>query len=459
MAKQLSEFAHPEYINIQEEYRMIRDCFNGSKAIKTAGTLYLPSLGGQETGDYDNYKRRALFFPITSKTVATLVGFTTSKDPETEYDDTLKPYFTDGVESYQFTEFYIRCLQEVILMGRIGTLVDAPVSGASEPILVTYDAEHIINWGVYADGSLEWVLLRETIYVPDAQKRFFYRPQVQYRWCGLVGGAYTVQLLDDDLNITSAMTPLFRGRSINYVPFTCFGTSGVQMPVDKPPMLDIATINISHYMTSADLEWGRHFVGLPTPVIIGADSSTSLKIGGTAAWVLPNEGSDAKYLEFLGQGLGSLENALKEKIGLMASMSARLVDSSSKGSEAAETVRLRYMSETASLKQLVLSTETGLNMTYSTLAKVMDVPPPSISLNKDFLTIRLEAAVLRELFTAYLNGEIDKATLVYNLKRSEYLDPTIPDDQQLEGILTPVQIADLKKPIPAAPAPAKPQPQ
>ena len=337
-------------------------------------------------------------------------------------------------------------------MGRIGTLIDAPVTGAAMPILVTYDAEHIINWSVFEDGTLDWVLLRETILVPHATQRFQITLKTQYRWCGLRGGMYTVETLDEDLQITSSMTPLFRGRPIDYIPFVCTGTTGVHMQVDRPPMLDIATINISHYLTSADLEWGRHFVGLPTPVIIGADSTTKLKIGGTTAWVLPNEGSNAKYLEFLGQGLGSLENALQEKIGLMASMSARLVDSSTKGSEAAETVRLRYVSETASLKQLVSSVQTGLGTTYSMVSNMMGVTIPSIGLNKDFLITRMEAGILRELFNAYFNGAIDKDTLVYNLKRSEYLDPTIEDENQLPGILTPEQIAALKKP-------ATPQPR
>jgi hypothetical protein len=446
MPKQLAEFAHPEYLAVQDEYQTIRDCFNGSKAIKDAGERYLPRLGAQDSKDYENYKRRALFFPITSKTVATLVGFATLKDPELEYDPQMVSYFTDGIGSYQFTEFYIRNLQEIILMGRIGTLIDAPTTGSRQPMPISYAAEHIINWSTFDDGTIEWVLLRETIYSPNPNKRFAYNAETQYRWCGLRNGTYTVELLNDNLEVKSTVVPTFGGRSLSYVPFSCTGTSGVHMQVDRPPMLDISTINVSHYMTSADLEWGRHFVGLPTPVVIGVDSSTVLKIGGTSAWVLPNEGSDAKYLEFLGQGLGSLENALKEKIGLMASMSARLVDSSTKGSEAAETVRLRYLSETASLKQLVLSTQTGLNMTYSTIASMLSVPAPEVEMSKDFLATPLEAGVIRELFNAYFNGAINKETLIYNLKRSELLDPTIDDEDQLTGILSPEQIAALKKP-------------
>lgn len=450
MPKQIQDFGHPEYLKIVDDYTTIRDCFHGSRAIKNAGTRYLPQLGGQDVNDYENYKRRALFFPITSKTVSTLVGFATAKDPEVEHDSPLTPYFTDGVGSQQFTEFYVRNIQETILMGRIGTLIDALPTGSQRPLLLTYNAEHIINWSVADDGSLEWVLLREIVYVPKPDKPFAYDVKTQYRWCGLENSTYTVKLLNDNLEVQSTMVPSFRAQPINYVPFVCIGTSGVHMDVDQPPMLDIATINVSHYMTSADLEWGRHFVGLPTPVITGADSSTSLKIGGTAAWVLPNEGSDAKYLEFLGQGLGSLENALQEKIGLMATMSARLLDSSTKGSEATETVRLRYLSETASLKMLINSVESGLSMIYTMLSQLMGVTAPSVKLPKDLLIVRLEAAVLRELFQAYFKGAITKETLVYNLKRSDFLDPTVDDDAQLTGILSPEQIARLSQPATAA---------
>jgi len=86
------------------------------------------------------------------------------------------------------------------------------------------------------------------------------------------------------------------------------------------------------------------------------------------------------------------------------------------------------------------------------VSNMMGVTIPSIGLNKDFLITRMEAGILRELFNAYFNGAIDKDTLVYNLKRSEYLDPTIEDENQLPGILTPEQIAALKKP-------ATPQPR
>jgi hypothetical protein len=211
------------------------------------------------------------------------------------------------------------------------------------------------------------------------------------------------------------------------------------MWVDKPPMQDISTINLSHYLTSADLEWGRHIVGLPTPVVSGVDAGTKLSIGGTAAWVLPTAEAKAYYLEFLGNGLASLEKAMTDKIGLMSSLSARLVDSSSKGSEAAEAVRLRYVNEAASLIHIIGSVETGLVIVFNQLAKLRrDDGVVAINLQRDVLGNAITFSDMKVLFEAYMNGSISKETLIYNLRRLDAIDPNREDSEELAAIKEPV---------------------
>lgn len=444
----LNEISHEAYNGVCEAYSMVRDCFQGPLAIKKAGVKYLPQLSGQTEADYDNYKRRALFFPITGETVSSLIGFATSKEPTLKYPDSMKSYFMDDQGSHQFSEMYVQFLQELLLMGRYINLIDAPIIGAPLPRIVPYTAENLINWLVDSEtGKLMWALLKEYVWVPDEHVRFKTVQVCRYRLLELVAGTYKVSVLNEDMKqVGDTVIPTFRGKVLDFIPLIVTGASGVHFDIDQPPMLNICTINISHYMNSADLEWGRHFTGLPTPVVKGVESNSVLRIGGTAAWVLPNPEADAKFLEFLGQGLGSLENAMKEKISLMATMSARLVDTSTKGSEAAETVRLRYASETASLKRIVLAANSGLNLIYSTISSIMGFDQPMISLNKEILTVKLTAGELRELFTAYLNGSLSKESLIYNLRKNELLDPNRTNDEELSSLMSPQEIAALKKP-------------
>lgn len=451
MAKDLKEFAHPNYVYNLPDYQKIRDCYNGERAIKAANVTYLPKLKAQSEEDYRNYLVRALFFPVTGKTVTTMVGLATVKPPKVVAPDLMEAYFKDSESGYQFSEFYVTTLQEMVLMGRYGVLIDAPEMAQGQPTLCPYIAENIINWDTDESGKLTMLLLRETRHVREPGQ-FSTKIEIQYRHCYLdPAGIYTVEVLDEDLKILkSAIQPTFTGSTIDYIPWVTFGASGSHIGVDKPPMLDISTINISHYLTSADLEWGRHIVGLPTPVVSGVDSGTKLSIGGTSAWILPVADAKAYYMEFLGQGLKSLEVAMSDKISLMSSMSARLVDNSTRGSEAAETVRLRYMSESAGLIHIIGSIEVGCNILYNMLAKLLKTSEVTVQFSKEILGIGVTFRDLKILFEAYLTSSISKETLVYNLRRLDAIDPNRTDQEELSAI---------KEPPTQAPAPSNaPQP-
>lgn len=447
MAMDIKKFATKEYLGNIGRYRWVRDCFEGHDAIKAAGQDYLPRLKAQSDEDYNAYLFRALFFPITGKTATTLVGLATHKPPEIAFPTDLDPYFKDSEGQYEFTEFYVNLLLEIVLMGRYGVLLDAPTVEAQKLIIAPYLAENIVRFEPDQAGNME-LLLRECYYQRIEGTKYETKEKIRYRHCFINGGVYSQELLDDNLDsISPVITPLFMGKTIDYIPFIPFGASGVHYNCDRPPMYDLATINISHYLSSADLEWGRHIVGLPTPVVSGVDSSTTLKIGGTSAWILPDPQAKAMYLEFQGQGLGSLEKALEEKVALMATASARLVDNSTRGSEAAETVRLRYMSEAASLVHIITSVENGLNLMYNMVAALHGAPKSvKITLSREILGIGLTFADLKVLFEAYLTGAVSKETLLYNMRRLEAIDPKRTDEQELAAIKPPPE----PKPTPTA---------
>lgn len=436
MAKDIRKFGHPAYLAALPDYIQIRDCLNGARAIKEAGSTYLPVLKGQSSEDYANYLNRALFFPVTAKTSSTIVGMATARPPTTTYPEDLAQYFKDADPGRQFTETFMQIFSEVVPMGRFGILIDAPTSG--DPNLCPYLAENIINWEVNEQGIPTMLLLRE-FKIEKGDDKFESKTVTRFRHCYLLNGIYTVELLDDDLGaVGPPIQPTFTGSTIDFIPFVPFGATGVHMHVDAPPMRDISTINISHYMTSADLEWGRHIAGLPTPVVSGVDVGTALHIGGTKAWMLPDSGAKAYYMEFQGQGLQSLEKAMAEKIGLMASMSARMIDNSTRGSEAPETVRLRYMSESASILHIINSVEVGVNQVYGMLAKLAkSAGTVTVQFSREIMGLNLKFSDLKTLFEGFLQGALSKETLVYNLRRLEAIDPNRTDAEELAAIKKP----------------------
>lgn len=425
---------HPSYTANSEAWTRCRDVVAGEQAVKKAGTKYLPRLSAQSPTDYENYKLRATFFNIVGKTLVALVGLAMTKPVIEKHDEQLDRWFKDG-EGMQLNELIGYALHEILLMGRIGLLVDAPVGGG-QPTISTYAAESIINWSVSGD-KLEWVVLKELIEKQNASDQFVTETEVQYRLLAIINGIYMIQTFDKAGQATSMpITPTIDNRPIDYIPFLVINASSTGMGVEKPPMEDIANLNLSLYRTSADLEWGRHFTGLPTPVVSGVDGSTVLTIGGTNAWVLPDAQGKAYYLEFTGQGLQSLEKAITEKQGQLASMSARMIDQSTRGSESAEAVRMRYLSESATLTQACQMIEKGINVVYSWLSKFVGTGAPTITMPKEFLGAKLTPAELTALTESYLKGTIDKATYIYNLRRGDMLDPNRPDEDVVNSIVT-----------------------
>lgn len=426
---------HPDYAARLTQWCRCRDAFEGQDAIKAKGRQYLPMLTKQTWTNYNSYKDRALFFSITGKTVSALVGMALLRQPMTKYPAEMSSYFTEH-QGIQFWELLSTTIAENLLMGRFGLYVDRPESGG-DPIIRKYYAENIINWDVDEFGRPQMVMLEECVMVPG-KDRWEKNYEIQYRELYMDSdGIFRVQLYDKKGKPKAeATTPTNQGQVMDHIPFFMVNPFGVGFSVEKPPMLEIADINISHYRTSADLEHGRHFTALPTPVVSGASSTTELLVGSQAAWILPDPASRASYLEFTGQGLQSLEKALQEKQSQLASMSARLLDTSKRGSEAEGTVRLRYASETASLAMVVRACEALMKMTYMEIAIMQGLDPGQveITLNKEFLDTRIQGKELVDLVQSFIEGGISEETLVYNLRRGDIIDVNRDDGEEIAAV-------------------------
>lgn len=426
---------HPEYLHREPDWISCRDAMDGQRAIKAAGTRYLPMLTGQSSADYASYRERALYYSITDKTVSALSGMALGKPPEVELPDKMKKAMDDN-QGIEFMELLHEAISEDLLMGRYGVLVDRGLANGNLRNSV-FLAEDILNWQYNDNEEFSRVVLREIyFYADDADKYAYLKRERFYDLYLDAEGYYAVDVYEracgnpgitpqEPVQKGTTIYPTNTGVRMKYIPFYVANPLGLGLYDYKPPMLDIVNINISHYRTSADLEHGRHFTGMPTPYVTGTESQAQLKIGSLTAWIIPDPSAKVGYLEFTGQGLQSLEKALSEKQSQLASLSARLIDSQSRGSEAAETVKLRYTSETASLKTVVRAVGALMNKVYMAHADMsgLDKTKVKIALNMDFLDERLVGAALDSLVNSYLGGAISEEVFLYNLRRGDVMPP------------------------------------
>ncbi len=411
---------HPSLAKYTEKWKRSRDTFAGDDDIKAAGEAYLPKLSGQTDDDYKAYKLRGLFFNAVDRTIEGLVGAVMRIDPITENmpDDWRDDITNTGVN---LNDFISGVLVEQLLTARQGILVDR---SEDRPYLTGYKAETITNW--LSDGT---IVLRESYSDVDETDRYKTSIKTQYREITKSEHGHVVHVIwrkvsdKGDWAISKTIPITKRGQSVDSDMFIPITLDGANFTPEKPPLLNLVDVNLSHYRTTADLEHGRHYTALPTPVVSGdITPGTQLKIGAATAWVLPT-GSTATYLEFTGQGLKALEVALDDKRSMMASLGAQLLDGRKNQAEAHETVRIRANSETSVLTRAVQTTENAINSALVKMAEWDGVTAPTVKLNRDFVDAKLDATMIGQLMNAFLGGGMTLETLLWNFKRGEVLGP------------------------------------
>lgn len=455
---------HSEYGANKDKWGRCRDCLNGQDAVHAAGTKYLPKLKEQPDEDYNAYVARALFFNATQRTCEGLVGMVFRKPPQHEVPAAAKSLLEDvtltGQDIVQFSQ---ACLTETIGLGRVGILVDYPVierqpatvkeaevSGA-RPFMVMYEAESIINWQQERiGGTLVTTLVVLKEFGEEKEDAFTVKKVDQLRALRLLNGSYTVELYRKEGNgsewkLWKSSVPLMQNKPLPFIPFVIVGARTVSATVEKPPLLDMVNVNLSHYRTTADYEHGAHFCGLPTAVVSGyrpEDNSKPLYIGAAAAWIFPQPEARASYLEFTGQGLGALKDLKAEKEAAMAALGARMLAPEKRDAEAAETAAIHRSGEVSVLATIAQTLARGIEQALKWLCEWNGQPveDAEFKLNTDYFPMPIDSATMTALVSAWQQGAISKETLFYNLKRGEIVpeDTTLEDEEAAIGDEPPV---------------------
>ena len=448
---------HSEYHEYYEIWERCEAAAEGQDEIHEYGVKYLPRLSGQNDAEYFAYKQRALYYNATARTVDGLTGMLFMK-PETieapaAMDSIIADVTMGGLSLHQFAEVIS---EEVITIGRCGVLVDYPPivnavtlaqaqAQGARPYATMYDAESIINWKTGRINNVEQltlVVLEEENEIPVDE--FESKCEPQWRVLDLVNGAYRQRVFRKDKRgefiLVEEIFPQINGRVINKIPFEFFGVRDNSPCVDKPPLLDLVDVNLSHYRTTADYEHGLHFTGLPTPVVTGYysdDKSASLRIGSGTAWLVPDPQSKAFYLEFTGQGLGELREALRSKEAMMATLGARILAPEKRAAEAAQTANIHRSSENSVLASISQSISVGLTHVMEWLRDWSNIAGDvKVELNRDFIPNSMTAQDIDVLVKSWQAGAISANVLFENLVAGDIISQDTSFDDEQERIAT-----------------------
>ena len=445
---------HPEYLKNLTKWQLMRDALAG----EVAKEKYVPKLSDQEAEEYSAYVGRAEFYNATARTQVALTGLLFAKPPKVELPEALK---TIG-ENISLDDDTLEALakniaDECLSVGRCGVLVDLPsVEKADYSKLeaerlnlrayaTLYKAENIINWKttkINGSNVTSLVVLAET-YAEPTQDEFVDKIKTRYRVLDLHEGYYRQRVFSEtkagNFEVVSEIYPSANERKLEYLPFTFFNVNDLKTAVEKPPLLDLAKVNISHFRSEVDLEHGTHFTALPTPYVTGyqGESSEKLKIGSTAVWVINDPSAKVGFLEFSGAGLSTLENRIAVKEKRMSILGARLLLDEKKTAEATETLQMRKSGENAVLTSVASTISEGIVSFLKDIAFFENIASENLiyEINTDYNLTMIEPQLLAQIIAGIQSGDIPNEVLYDALLKGELMPKTIQSYEDYQAKL------------------------
>ena len=442
--------------------RAVLDMIKGWEIMKavTLGTEYLRAnseafLPLEPREDYEAYLsrvNRAVFSPYTQRLVRAATGLILRK-PITLIGD---PYWTDvfakdvdGCGS-DLDEYARRSLVCALTYGQSHTLVDFPASTGAvslaeersqnrRPYWIEIDPTDIYGWRLDREvnyGNLIQVRIAEKAVVPHGEFGEKVYDQVRviepgkyriYRKKEAEKALYTVSdetysgNFDGPANENDFELVNSGGFSLGEVPLVTVYSGKTDTMTSKPPLLDIAYLNLAHFQRQADLIHSLHVASQPMLVMEGWDDQTKDMAISVNYAMATQPGNKVYYVEPASSAFEAQAAEIQELQLQMATLGISTLSQQKFVAESADARRLDRVDTNSMLSMVSLELEQKLQKAFNLSAAYLGVEPPEIKISRDFDIERLIGQDVTALTSLFEQQVIDRDEFRQILVQGEVL--------------------------------------
>jgi len=429
--------------------RAVLDMMKGWEIMKavTEGTEYLREnseafLPLEPREDYDAYLarvNRSVFSPFTQRLIRAATGLVLRK-PITLTGD---PYWTemfkkdvDGCKS-DLDEYARRVLMCSLTYGQSHILVDYPApSGAlslaeerqqnRRPYWIEVDPNNLYGWRLDREsnyGNLIQARIAEKAVLPDGDfgekvydqirviepgkyRIFRKKEQIEEMYDvsdNSVTGNFEMGSADKDYKQVES------GEfSLGEIPLVTIYSGKVENLVSKPPLLDIAYLNLAHFQRQADLIHSLHVASQPMLVMEGYDDQTKdLAISVNYA-MATQPGNKVYYVEPASSAFEAQSAEIKELQMQMATLGISTLSQQKFVAESADARRLDRVDTNSMLAMVSMELEQKLQKAFDLSAEYVGIEPPEVKISRDFDIERLIGQDITALTSLFDQQVIDR---------------------------------------------------
>lgn len=316
-----------------DERERISALMGGTGTMRAAGKKYLPQSPAESQEAYSYRLAVSTLYNGLRRTVETLAGKPFSEAIETEnVADSLKDWLDDvdlqGRDLHSFAHAVFKAALEDGLSHILvdypqtlpgATLAEKRTTGA-RPYFVHLRQSQILGWRserIEGVETLTQLRIMESVTEPEGQWATRTVPQIRIleptRW-------ETRRKNEREEWVIFAEGEV----SLGAIPLSTIYTDRVAFMQARPPLLDLAYLNIEHWQSSSDQSNILHVARVPILFASGFQDGT-FKIGAGAAITNDDPAAKLIYVEHTGAAIGAGRESLKDLEERMSLMGAQLL--------------------------------------------------------------------------------------------------------------------------------------
>ena len=421
---------------MEPHWVLIETLMTGTYGIRKKHRTYLPQEPRELDEAYDNRLMRSVLAPFYARLERMLAGMLTRKPVRlSDVSDVITEQLFDvDLQGNDLNVWTYETARKCIRYGHVGVLVDAPAAGQNgRPYWVTYTPRDIIGWRYeMEDGKQRLVQLRlvEKILVPDGLYGEKEIEQVRV----LTPGAFEIH----QKNQRGEFVVTDEGRtSLSEIPFSVAYSNRLGLLESRPPLADIAELNLKQYQVQSDLDNQLHISAVPMLAFYGfPQAAEEISAGPGEAIAFPSDGR-AEYIEPGGRSYEAQFKRLDQvaqqinELGLAAVLGQKL------SAETAEAKKIDRSQGDSTMMVIAQQMQDLIDNCLVFHAEYMQERNPGSSfVNRDFLASRLEPQEIQALLQLYSAGSITQKTLLDQLAEGEVLGDEFDVEEELEATQT-----------------------
>ena len=222
--------------------------------------------------------------------------------------------------------------------------------------------------------------------------------------------------------------------SLDQIPLVTTYSNKVDTMASRPPLIDVAYLNLAHFQRQADLIHALHIAAMPTLVLEGWDDTSGSATMGVNYAIAMQPGNKAYYVQADATSFDAQMQELQSLEGQMSTLGVTKLFGQKFVAESAEAKRIDQAQSNSVLSIISQELESALNQAFAFAAQYVGIEPPEITIDRDFDYYRLIGQDVSVLAQLNQMGKISDAMLLDILRRGEILPDTTNIESELEAM-------------------------